>query len=604
MAPPAGSLAPSELPPVKLSTLTRFLEYVRPYKWLVGVGLVLGVGRANIPFVFPWAMGKVVDEFIPHGGVAPSLGGMKLGTFFLLLTGVLLTLFPVVFFRTWLVGRAAQRVIFDLRHTLFQHIQKMSLSFFEKRQVGGITSRVITDINIAQNFVGNAITNIVMDASRFVIAVWFLFATEWRLAIASLTVLPVYILFVHQLRLQIKENSRKVQDKLEDLSGALSEKVAGVKVVQSFHMEKAEEQDFFQEAREYLGYSLKAVRLQALALSSAITLTTAAPALVAWYGFTLVLEGTLTVGQVVAFVGYLGLMYDPLSRFTELNVIFTNALAAMDRVFEIFDLSPEVKEDPKARDLPQIRGDVHFDHVTFAYTPGVPVVHDLDFVAQAGERVALVGESGSGKTTILNLILRFYDPQQGRIMVDGHDIRKAKLRSVRNQVGVVLQESVLFTGSISENIRYGRRNALEKEVVEAAKMANAHTFIMELPEGYATEIGERGIKLSGGQRQRIALARVFLKSPRIVILDEATSSLDSTTEGMIQDALDTLMKDRTCFIIAHRLSTVMSADKIVVLRNGRIVEIGKHRDLIEKGSGVYRALYEEQFKSVLRHHQA
>jgi ABC-type multidrug transport system fused ATPase/permease subunit len=580
-------------------TLKRFLEYVKPYRWVVALALFLGALRANIPFVMPWAMGLVVDELVPHGGVAPSLGGISMGWFFGIVVAVLASLFPVIYFRTWLMGRVAQRVIFDLRYTLFQHVQKMSLSFFEKRQVGGIVSRVITDINIAQNFVGNAITNIVMDASRVLVAVYVLFRTEWRLAAVSLAVLPLYVILVSQLRRRIRETSRAVQDKLEDLSGQLAEKIAGVKVVQSFHMEKAEELDFFQEAREYLGHTLRAVRLQALALAVSITLTTAAPALIAWYGFSLVLDGTLTTGQVVAFVGYLALLYDPLSRFTELNVIFTNALAAMDRVFEIFDLSPEVREQPGARDLPVLKGRVHFDHVTFAYTPGFPVVHDLDFVVEPGERVALVGESGSGKTTILNLLMRFYDPQQGRILLDGHDIRQATLRSLRNQIGVVLQESVLFTGTLSENIRYGRRNATAQEIVAAAKMANAHDFIMELPEGYQTEIGERGIKLSGGQRQRIALARVFLKAPRIIVLDEATSSLDSASEAAIQEALDHLMRGRTCFIIAHRLSTVLNADTIIVLRHGRVVEVGSHRDLLERGTGVYRKLYEEQFKAVL-----
>ena len=580
-------------------TLARFFEYVKPYRVQVTIALFMGALRANIPLLFPWAMGRVVDEFIPNRGVAPSLGGMRIGTFFLLITAAFVALFPVVFFRTWLMGRAAQRVIFDLRYNLYQHIQKMSLAFFEKRQVGGIISRVITDINIAQNFVGNAITNIVMDGTRFALALVLVFRSEWHMALASLGIMPFYFLIVHRLRGEIRYTSRMVQDKLEDLSGQLGEKIAGVKVVQSFHMEKMEEIEFFQESREYLGYTLRGVWLQAMALAVSITLTSVGPVLIAWYGFNKVLEGTLTVGTVVAFSGYLALLYDPLSRFTELNVIFTNALAALDRVFELFDLAPEVTEVRGARHFPSIRGDVHFDRVSFAYTAGLAVVHDLDFVVAAGERVALVGESGSGKTTILNLILRFYDPQQGRILIDGHDIRKATLRSLRGQISVVLQESVLFTGTISENIRYGRRNAAEGEVVEAARMANAHEFIMDLPEGYATEIGERGVKLSGGQRQRIALARVFLKSPRIIVLDEATSSLDSTSEAMIQDALDRLMQGRTTFIIAHRLSTVMNADKIIVLQAGRVAEIGNHRALLEAGSGIYRKLYDEQFKAVL-----
>lgn len=585
-------------------TFRRFLEYMAPYKVPILVALFFGIIRGNVPFVVPLAVMLVFDEFMPNGGVAPFLGGISLGMFLGLLAVSLLFLYPVVYFRTWLMGRSAQRVIFDLRYNLFQHIQKMSMAFFEKRQVGGIISRVITDINIAQNFVGNAITNIVMDASRFVFGLVLIFYLEWRLAVASLLIIPFYVTIVGRLRRKIRETSLKVQEKLETLSGSLGEKISGAKVVQSFHMEKSEEIDFFHDAREYLGFTLRGVRLQATALAVSITLTTIVPVLVIWYGFHLALEGTVTPGKVMAFWGIVGLLYDPLMRFTELNVIFANALAALDRVFEMFDLQPEVTEHKNAKDMPAIRGNVHFDHLTFAYTPGLPVVHDLDFVVQEGERVALVGESGSGKTTILNLLLRFYDPQQGRVMIDGHDLKRVKLRSIRNQIGVVLQESLLFSNSISDNIRYGRRNAMEKEVVEAAKMANAHEFIMQLEDGYATEIGERGVKLSGGQRQRIAMARVFLKAPKIIILDEATSSLDSASESVIQEGFDKLMQGRTTFIIAHRLSTVMSADKIIVLRNGRVVEIGSHQQLLEHGTGIYRKLYEEQFKAVLSPQEA
>ncbi len=580
--------------------MRRFLlDYVWPYKYPMLLALFFGAVRANVPFVVPWAVGMALDDFIPNGGVSARFGGMSMMTFFGMVALILTCLFPVVYFRTWLMGRSAQRVIFDLRYNLFQHIQKMSMSFFERRQVGGIISRVITDINIAQNFVGNAITNIVMDGTRFVIGLSLLLIWDWRMALAAISIVPVYFVVVKRLRRKIRQTSLKVQEKLEDLSGTLGEKISGVKVVQSFHREKSEEMDFFQEAREYLGFTLRGVRLQAMALSVSITITSVAPVLIVWYGVNLVLKGEMTIGTVAKFWGSMGLLYDPLMRFTELNVIFANALAALDRVFELFDLQPEVQEEADARDMPDINGAVRFENVTFAYIPGAPVVHGLDFSIKAGERVALVGESGSGKTTILNLLLRFYDPQEGRILIDGHPIRERTLRSLRNQIGVVLQESVLFTGSIGENIRYGRRNATDDDVMEAARQANAHDFIMELDHGYETEIGERGVKLSGGQRQRISLARVFLKAPRIIILDEATSSLDSASETMIQEALDKLMHNRTTFIIAHRLSTVMNADKIIVLLNGRVEEIGSHQELLETGTGVYRQLYEEQFKSVL-----
>ena len=499
------------------------------------------------------------------------------------------------YLRAYFADRTGQQIIFDLRHELYVHLQRMSLSFYEKRQVGSVASRLLGDIASAQNFVGAAFTNTIMDASSIFLISFFLFSMNWRLALVSISILPFYIVLNKFFKSQIKKTSQLAQRKMEEISGNVHEKLGGISIIQSYTREKAEEKLFFQDNREYLSYQLKNVKHNAYAQSMVGFLTTIAPVLVIWYGSIQVIHGHLTVGELAAFYAYLGMFYAPLNRLIELNILLANSQSAIERIFEVFNTSPDVMDLPDSEEFDTIKGEIKFQNVHFAYETAITVLKDINLSIPGGCTVALVGPSGAGKSTFAKLIPRFYDVLAGSITVDGRDVRDFKLNCLRRHIATVPQEPILFSGTIYENIMFGNSAATEKDVQAAAVSANAHDFICKLPNGYQTEIGEGGLKLSGGQRQRIALARAFLKNAPILLLDEATSSLDSKSENLIQQALKRLMQGRTTIIIAHRLSTIQSADKIVVFDDGEIVEIGNHQELLQKPYGLYRRLYEEQF---------
>jgi subfamily B ATP-binding cassette protein MsbA len=387
---------------------------------------------------------------------------------------------------------------------------------------------------------------------------------------------------------------------LGDFSGELQEKIAGVSVVKAFNREQHEARRFYRSSRTLLDLTLHNVALSSANQAGTTLLTSVAPLIVVWAASTMILHGTLSVGTMIAFYAYLGSLYLPLQRFSELSVVVSNSLAAIERIFEFFDIRPEVAEARDARPLQGAAGRVSFRNVSFSYPSrrnGHPVLSAINLDVEPGETVAIVGRSGAGKSTLVSLIPRFYDVSEGAVCIDGIDVRRLTLASLRDHIGIVPQDSILFSGTLQENLLYGKPDATEAEVLAAARAANADEFIVQLPEGYLTIVGERGIRLSGGQRQRVAIARTFLKDPPILILDEATAALDSESENLIHDALRRLMRGRTTFIIAHRLSTVMNADRIVVIEQGTIREIGRHADLLARG-GVYTQLYEEQFRPV------
>jgi subfamily B ATP-binding cassette protein MsbA len=471
----------------------------------------------------------------------------------------------------------------------------MSLSFFEKRQVGSVASRLLGDIAVAQNFVGAAFTNTVMDASSLFLIAFLLFHMNWQLALVSIAIFPFYVMLNKYFKSQIMHTSKLARQKMEEISGNVHEKLGGISIIQAYTREKAEEKHFFQDNREYLLYQLKHIQHNATAQSIIGFLTSIAPVLVVWFGAMQVIHGRLTVGELAAFYAYLGMFYNPLNRLTELNILLANSQSAMERIFEVFNTSPEIVDSPTAQEFESVKGEVKFINVHFAYEMSKTVLRGINLSIPAGYTVALVGPSGAGKSTFVKLIPRFYDVSSGMITIDGWDIRDFKLSCLRRHIATVPQEPILFSGTVYENILFGKPSATEKDVQSAAISANAHEFICKLPKGYQTEIGEGGVKLSGGQRQRIALARAFLKNAPILILDEATSSLDSRAESLIQEALKRLMKGRTTIIIAHRLSTIQSADMIVVFNNGEIVEVGNHQELLQHSYGLYRQLYEEQF---------
>jgi len=501
----------------------------------------------------------------------------------------------VTYFRSYYADQAGQRLVFDLRNELYVHLQRMSLSFYEKRQVGSVASRLLGDIAVAHNFVGAAFTNTVMDASALFLITFLLFRMNWRLALVSISILPFYVMLNKYFKAKMKKTSKLAHQKMEEISGNVHEKLGGISIIQSYTREKAEEKHFFQDNREFLFYQLKHIQHQATAQSIIGYLTSVAPVLVVWFGAMQVIYGRLTVGELAAFYAYLGMFYNPLNRLTELNILLANSQSAMERIFEVFNTSPEITDSAVAKDFTFMKGEIRFTNVYFGYELSKTVLKDINLHIPAGCTVALVGPSGAGKSTFVKLIPRFYDVSSGKITIDGRDTHDFKLGCLRRHIATVPQEPILFSGTVYENILFGKQNASEKDVQVAAISANAHDFICKLPKGYETEIGEGGLKLSGGQRQRIALARAFLKNAPILILDEATSSLDSKTENMIEEALKRLMKGKTTIIIAHRLSTIQSADSIVVFHNGEIVETGNHEELLRHSYGLYRQLYDEQF---------
>jgi subfamily B ATP-binding cassette protein MsbA len=598
MAVPAGtSQLMSTRQDASHDSLKRFLTFVRPYRGLLALAVGCGIVRYLIPLALPWTIKILVDDFLlPEGQRQPHLH------LHLLMAGLCILYVVYAFtsyWRSYLAGRAGHRIIFDLRQALYLHVQRMSLSFFDRQKIGAVVSRMTTDIASAQNFVGAAFVNTVMDLACVAVIIVLLCFVHPTLALVSLSVLPFYGLVSHRLQKQIREKSRAIHHQLQEISGDLHEQFAGISTIQAFTQEEAEAREFRQQSEEYFDTVMGNVHLQSIALGATGFLTALGPILVLWFGASEVWAQRLTVGALMAFYGYLGMLYQPIQRLTELNLILANSLAAMDRIFEVFDTFPEVQEHSQAITLSRVRGALAFHDVSFRYDGREPVLEGLQLVIPAGTTAALIGPSGAGKSTLVKLLPRYYDVSSGRITLDGIDLRDATLRSLREQVAIVSQEPILFSGTIAENLRFGKPSATEEELRTAARAAFAETFIQQLPQGYETEIGERGVRLSGGQKQRLAIARAFLKDAPIVILDEPTSALDAESEELVKQALQKLLEGRTALIIAHRLSTIEHADVVVVLDNGRVIEQGSHEELLKRPTGLYRRYAERQLVSDL-----
>jgi subfamily B ATP-binding cassette protein MsbA len=585
---------PAAAPPRR--SLERFLSYVHPYVSMLAAAIACGIVRYLIPLALPWSVKILVDDFLAPNGARPHLH------LHALMAGLcaLYALYALAsFWRSYLAGRAGHRIIFDLRQALYLHVQRMSLSFFDRQRIGAVVSRMTTDIASAQNFVGAAFVNTAMDLSCVVVIIAVLFAVHPKLALVALSVLPCYALLSYRLQRRIREKSRTIHHQLQEISGDLHEQFAGISTIQAYTQEEAEARHFRQQSEEYFETVMGNVRLQAIALGVTGFLTALGPILVLWYGTNEVWTGRLTVGSLMAFYGYLGMLYQPIQRLTELNLILANSLAAMDRIFEVFDAFSEVQERPGAAAPARVRGEIAFEDVDFRYEHREPVLEGFTLKIPAGTTVALVGPSGAGKSTLAKLLPRFYDVTRGRITIDGVDVRDLTLKSLREQIAIVSQEPILFSGTVAENLRYGKPGAGDAALRAAARAAFADTFIEQLPQGYETEIGERGLRLSGGQKQRLAIARAFLKDAPIIILDEPTSALDAESEELVKQALSRLLQGRSALIIAHRLSTIEHADLVTVLDHGRIVELGTHGALLQQPGGLYRRYAERQLASPL-----
>lgn len=494
----------------------------------------------------------------------------------------------------------AQRFLLNTRERLLGHMQSLPIAYFEKNQTGKLVSNVMNDANTVQQLIVGHMTTMVGDAVQLLLVVALLFKINWVMALMALSIAPLYIFSFRRFYAPLQVTSDQIRGKRDAMFGQMQEKLAGIQTVKSFGQERWEARSFMSTTRELMGLNVRQGALGGGLWTTADALCGVATGAVLYYGGILALKGQMEAGTLVMFLLYaVTYVYGPIVRFLVMLDPLSRAQAALERIFRTLDTHNVIIERPDALPVPQVRGEVRFENLWFEYEPGQPVLKGIDFVVNPGEMVALVGFSGSGKTTLASLLLRHYDPTSGRITVDGLDLRDARLREYREQVGVVAQESILFNTTIRENIRYGRMDATDEEVESAAQAANIHDSIVALPDGYATKMGEDGIKLSVGEKQRVAIARALLADPRILILDEATSSLDSQTEALLQTALDNLMAGRTSFVIAHRLSTIVKADKIVVLERGVVTEIGTHEELLN-GDGLYARLYREQFRVALQ----
>jgi subfamily B ATP-binding cassette protein MsbA len=578
----------------RYSPVLRFLGYARPYWRYYLAATIAGIGKFLSPLIFPYLLRLVVDEIIPNVQIGAKEQSHEITRLFLTLLGVNIFWLIACYIRGWYTAKAGHSMIRDLRVALFNHVQRLSHQFFARRQSGSIVSRVVNDIAQAQNFVGSALTNVWMDSILLLVLLVVLLELHPGLTLVSVSLLPVYLFSIKKLGGKIRIASREVQQRVEVISGGLQEKIAGVTIIKGFTRESEESFAFNSQATKLYHRVLRSIQYSTFneMLVGFVVLT--APGMVLWYGSHQILQKQLTIGELTQFLLYLAMFYSPLQRLSDLNVLLSNSLAAIERIFEYFDMQPQVQESPQAIAPKHVQGEIEFHNVSFSYDADRPALARINFKIAAGETVAFVGASGSGKSTLANLIPRFYDPTSGWIALDRTDLRHLKLASLRELIGIVNQETILFSGTVQENLLLAKPNATAAELRQALIAANAWEFVMELPEGLWTEIGERGASLSGGQKQRLAIARAFLKNPRILILDEATSALDSKSEHQIQDALSRLLKERTSIVIAHRLSTVVNADCIVVLDKGSIAETGTHASLLDQ-NGLYRQLYDEQF---------
>ena len=500
------------------------------------------------------------------------------------------------YFCTYVMTWVSQRILFDLRNKVFSHLQSLSMRFYDVQGTGQILSRVREDVASLRSLATETSINIITDAVTFILMLGLMLYWNWKLTVFALMVFPLIIGNYHLFIKRLRPMWRQWRNKWADISTEMYEAVAGAKVVKAFHRERHHERQLFHNMRETLESRIKITATQTAMGRVALFFRSIGRAAVLCYGGYLVIQGEFTIGTMIAFYQFMERLQQPIMNLIRVNTQIQEAMISAERVFGLLDSESTVEESSDAISLPAIRGHVKFDNVSFSYEPESPVLHNINLEAKPGMMVALVGPSGCGKTTIANLISRFYDPVEGNIFVDEHNLRDVSIKSLRNQMGIVLQDNFLFAGSVAENIRFGKLGATDEEVVQAALAANAHQFIVDqLPEGYETEVGERGMRLSGGQKQRIAIARTILRDPRILILDEATSNLDTESEAQIQEALDRLMKSRTSFVIAHRLSTILNAHMIIAMKEGKVIEVGTHEQLLDAG-GMYADMHNKQFK--------
>ncbi|MDU7763444.1 MAG: ABC transporter ATP-binding protein [Staphylococcus sp.] len=575
--------------------IKRYLKFVKPYRYRIIATIIVGIIKFGIPMLIPLLIKYAIDGVINNHSLTNQEKFSHLGV----AIGIALFIFlivrpPIEFIRQYLAQWTSNKILYDIRKQLYNHLQALSVRFYANNQVGQVISRVINDVEQTKDFILTGLMNIWLDCITIIIALSIMFFLDVKLTFAAIFIFPFYILTVYFFFGRLRKLTRVRSQALAEVQGFLHERVQGMSVIKSFAIEDNEAKNFDNHNKNFLQRAFQHTRWNAYSFAAINTVTDLGPIIVIGVGSYLAITGSITVGTLAAFVGYLEQLFGPLRRLVSSFTTLTQSFASMDRVFQLMDEDYDIKNGIGAQPIKISEGQIDLKHVSFKYNENEKeVLHDINLTINKGETVAFVGMSGGGKSTLINLIPRFYDVTQGEILIDHHNVKDFLTGSLRNQIGLVQQDNILFSDTVKENILLGRPDATDDEVVEAAKMANAHDFISNLPNGYDTEVGERGVKLSGGQKQRLSIARIFLNNPPVLILDEATSALDLESEAIIQEALDVLSKDRTTLIVAHRLSTITHADRIVVMENGRIVETGTHQQLINK-RGAYEHLYSIQ----------
>jgi len=571
-----------------MKSLARVLSYLKPYQKGVATTLFLAIATTLLDIVPPWLIKLVVDSLVESKEslwiYSPIVG----------LAGIYLARNYTNHQRIMINNRVEQNVVFDLRSDVYRALQNLSLNYFENRSTGELMSRANDDVNYVERIFIDGVEQVVTATLTLAGISIILFYMHWKLAVVALLPIPFLIYGAWVYTSKAHDQYHVVRKRAAKMNAKLQDSISGIRETLSFNRQLHEVKQFEKRSRDYCDGTLEVMRLWAFYSPTMMFLGSLGTVLILLYGVGLVQAGAITVGSLVAFVGYLALFYTPINQLHSVNHMLQHALASGERLFEIIDTVPEVREMPDAT-LPStnVQGAIQFNEVGFSYIPGKPTIHKVSFTVAAGEKIALVGHTGSGKSTLVKLLMRFYDVQSGSIHIDGYPIKSLKLSYLREQIGLVAQDPFLFNGTVAENILYGNIEANRDQVISAAVSAHADTFIKNLPDGYDTLVGERGVRLSGGEKHRIAIARTFLKNPPILVLDEATSSVDTETESHIKQALDTLMAGRTTLIIAHRLSTLEGADRVLVMKQGKLAETGLHDDLISTDSE-YAQLFRQQ----------
>lgn len=569
--------------------MRRLLVYIKPYRRSAYLAIVCLLAGSALSILQPYLTKIAIDRYIRNN----SFAGLNQIAILYMLT--LIFVFALSFGQTWLINLMGQKIMCDLRMEIFRHLQKLDVTFFDKNPVGRLMTRVTTDVDALNELFTAGVISVFEDIFMLSGIIISLFLLNYKLALAIVAILPLLILVTLVFKIKVRDSFRRVRTAIARINAFLQENITGAAVVQIFGQEKKQYQRFTRINKEHLDANLQGIFYYAVFFPLLELISALAIALIIWYGGLQVLAGALTLGTLVAFIQYSDRFFRPISDLSEKYTILQSAMASSERIFRLLDTEPGIVSPTIPKALSVAKGSIEFRNVHFSYNPGEPVLQDISFKVNPGEKIAVVGATGAGKSTIISLLSRFYDVQQGEILIDGESIKDFNLQELRRSIGIVLQDVFLFSGSVSENIRLGNSDISDAHVQRAAETVHASHFIGGLEHQYASKVGERGASLSVGQKQLLAFARALAYNPKILILDEATSSIDTETEILIRDALEKLMADRTSIIIAHRLSTVQNADRIIVLHHGRIREIGTHQELLRL-KGIYWKLYQLQYK--------